>query len=155
VASATNRQTLIAAILPASCVSTHTIFCLRTGLPPRDQQFLCGLFNSFVVNFLVRLRVSTHVTTAIVEQLPIPTDRDTPAAVREISVLARFLSRRRKPELLARLQARVASLYQLTKEEFEYVLSTFPLVPAAERRDALEHFCREPAATTKARRDDR
>ena len=30
------------------------------------------MFNSLVVNFLVRQRVSTHVTTAIVEQLPIP-----------------------------------------------------------------------------------
>ena len=73
VASATNRLTLIAAILPAGCVSTHTVFCLRTPLPLRDQHFLCGLFNSFVVNYLVRLRVTTHVTTATVEQLPIPT----------------------------------------------------------------------------------
>ena len=32
VASATNRLTLIAAILPPRCVSTHTVFCLRTPL---------------------------------------------------------------------------------------------------------------------------
>ena len=38
----------------------------------RAQHFLCGLFNSFVVNYLVRLRVTTHVTTAIVERLPVP-----------------------------------------------------------------------------------
>src|SRR5262249_49945750 len=69
VASATNRLTLIAAILPAGCVSTHTVFCLRTALPLRAQHFLCGLFNSFVVNYLTRLRVTTHVTTAIVEGL--------------------------------------------------------------------------------------
>ena len=75
VASATNRLTLIAAVLPAGCVSTHTVFCLRTPLPPRDQHFLCGLFNSFVVNYLVRLRVTTHVTTAAVEQLPDPNPR--------------------------------------------------------------------------------
>jgi len=73
VASATNRLTLIAAVLPAGCVSTHTVFCLRTPLPRRAHDFLCGLFNSFVVNYLVRLRVTTHVTTATVEQLPIPT----------------------------------------------------------------------------------
>ena len=65
VASATNRLTLIAAILPAGCVSTHTVFCLRTPLPLAAQHFLCGVFNSFVVNYLVRLRVTTHVTTAI------------------------------------------------------------------------------------------
>src|SRR5262249_25213689 len=80
VASATNRLTLIAAVLPARCVSTHTVFCLRTPLPARSHYFLCGLFNSFVLNYLVRLRVTTHVTTATVEQLPIPTREDAPAA---------------------------------------------------------------------------
>ena len=53
----TNRLTLIAAVLPAHCVSTHTVFCLRTPLPLQSQYFLCGLFNSFVVNYLVRMRV--------------------------------------------------------------------------------------------------
>src|SRR5919204_542743 len=41
VASATNRVTLIAAVLPGMCVSTHTVFCLRTLLPSRAQHFLC------------------------------------------------------------------------------------------------------------------
>ena len=97
VASATNRLTLIAAVLPAGCVSTHTVFCLRTPLPTRDQHFLCGLFNSFVVNYLVRLRVTTHVTTATVEQLPIPTTEAAPTAAREIAALSRHLSRRSIP----------------------------------------------------------
>src|SRR5262249_48601932 len=56
VASATNRMTLIGAVLPRGCVSTHTVFCLRTPLPLITQYFVCGLFNSFVVNYLVRLR---------------------------------------------------------------------------------------------------
>src|SRR5206468_11806428 len=89
VASATNRTTLIAAVLPAGCVSTHTVFCLRTGLPLEAQHFLCGLFNSLVVNYLVRLRVSTHVTTAIVERLPLPTRDRAPAAFADIAALAR------------------------------------------------------------------
>src|SRR6185295_8742560 len=63
VASATNRLTLIAAILPAGCVSTHTLFCLRNPLSPSAQHLLCGLFNSLIVNYLVRIRVTTHVTT--------------------------------------------------------------------------------------------
>src|SRR5262249_55831982 len=71
VASATNRLTLIAAMLPPGTVSTHTVFCLRTPLPLGAQRFLCGMFNSLLVNFLVRLRVTTHVTTAIVERLPV------------------------------------------------------------------------------------
>jgi hypothetical protein len=137
VASATNRVTLIAAVLPPRTVSTHTLFCLRTSLPPRAQYFLCGLFNSFVVNYLVRMRVTTHVTTAIVEMLSIPHERDCPSRFAEISAMARLLARRDDPELLARLNAIVASLYQLSREEFAHVLDTFPLVPRADRDRAL------------------
>ena len=142
VASATNRLTLIAAVLPAGCVSTHTVFCLRTPLPLRDQHFLCGLFNSLVVNYLVRLRVTTHVTTATVEQLPIPTSGSSPAAAAAIATLSRQLSRRADPAAFARLNARVAELYQLSAEEFEHILD-IPLIPFEERRAALQRFITE------------
>src|SRR3954462_811948 len=140
VASATNRLTLIAAILPPDCVSTHTVFCLRTPLPAESQHLLCGLFNSLVVNYLVRLRVTTHVTTGTVEQLPIPTAETAPAACQEIASLARLLARRRDPEALARLNARVAELYQLSAAEFEYVLGTFPLIARDDRDESLRVF---------------
>jgi hypothetical protein len=140
VASATNRVTLIAALLPGGCVSTHTVFCLRSPLPLHAQYFLCGLFNSFVVNYQVRLRVTTHVTTAMVERLPIPTRELVPAAFREVAALARVLSRRNDPVAFARLNAKVAALYQLSESEFEYVLGTFPLIPVADRERALNVF---------------
>ena len=126
VASATNQLTLIAALLPAGSVSTHTVFCLKTAMATADQQFLCGLFNSFVVNFLVRLRVSTHVTTAVLEQLPMPTRDHAPRAAREIAALARILANRPDPLAHARLQARAPCLYHPTPAGFEHVLSTFP-----------------------------
>ena len=147
VASATNRLTLIAAVLPAGCVSTHTVFCLRTPLPSRAQHLLCGLFNSFVVNYLVRLRVTTHVTTGTVEQLPIPRAETAPAACREIASLARLLAKRRDGAALARLNARVAELYQLSVEEFEHILGTFPLIPIEQRRETLRAFATETQRT--------
>src|SRR5262249_43549478 len=116
VASATNRVTLIAAVLPRGVVSTHPVFCLRTPLPIDAQYFLCGMFNSLVVNYLVRLRMTTHVTTAVVERLPIPTREDAPAAVDEIASLARALERRPDQHVFARLNARVARLYQLSAD---------------------------------------
>lgn len=140
VAGATNRLTLIAAVLPAGCVSTHTVFCLRTPLPSFGQHLLCGLFNSFIVNYLVRLRVTTHVTTGTVEQLPIPAAEAAPAACREIAALARLLARRPDAAALARLNALVAGLYQLSVAEFEYVLSTFPLIPVEQRQETLRVF---------------
>jgi hypothetical protein len=136
VASATNRLTLIAAILPADVLSTHTVFCLRTPLPFATQHFLCGVFNSFVVNYLVRLRVTTHVTTATVERLPIPRIEDGPRACRQIAALARVLARRRDGDAAVRLQVLVARLYRLSADELRHVLDTFPLV-AREERDAV------------------
>jgi hypothetical protein len=140
VASSTNRLTLIAAVLPGGCISTHTVFCLRTRLPGSDQHFLCGLFNSFVVNYLVRSRVTTHVTTATVERLPIPPRDHAPGEYRAVAALSRLLSRRFDDEAYSALQARVAHLYQLSQTEFEHVLSTFPLVPQRRRDAALAAF---------------
>jgi hypothetical protein len=140
VASATNRLTLIAAILPARCISTHTLFCLRTRTPLSSQHFLCGLFNSLVVNYLVRMRVTTHVTTATVERLPIPPPGYSPSAQREIAGRARLLSRRSDRAGWAQLQAQVASLYQLTLAEFAHVLGTFPLIAKDDRDAAIELY---------------
>jgi len=146
VASASNRITLIAALLPAACVSTHTVFCLRTRLPLQSQYFLCGLFNSFVVNYLVRQRVTTHVTTAVVEQLPLPRQSDGPSAFRLVAALARRLSCRpaaaARDESKARLEAVVARLYRLSADEFAHVLGTFPLVDSTDRERALAYFKR-------------
>jgi hypothetical protein len=53
-------------------VTTHTLFCLKSDLALDAQRVLCGVLNSFVANYLVRLRVTTHVTVAIVDRLPAP-----------------------------------------------------------------------------------
>jgi hypothetical protein len=122
VSSATNRMTLIAAILPPFVVSTHTLFCLRSpaarssspgssashppslhppslyspstpadggaGLDLEAQHCLCALMNSFVANYLVRLRVSTHVTVALLDHLPMPRPLRGSTMFRMLSALA-------------------------------------------------------------------
>ncbi len=140
IASATNRVTLIAAVLPGDCVSTHTVFCLRTALPLEMQHFLCGLFNSLVVNYLARLRVTVHVTTAIVERLPIPREDQAGRAFHEIAAIARRLVKAADAGAAARLNAVVATLYQLSAQEFAHVLGTFPLVPQTDRDAAFGAF---------------
>jgi hypothetical protein len=140
VASATNKLTLIAAILPAGCVSTHTLFCLRNRFRLADQYFLCGLFNSLVVNYLVRMRVTTHVTTATVERLPIPPPGYSPSSERDIAALARLLSRRFDVNSWVQLNTRVAHLYQLSRGEFQHVLGTFPLLPDEHKQAAYETY---------------
>lgn len=147
VASSTNRLTLIAALLPARSVSTHTLFCLKRDLPLRTQRLLCALFNSLVVNFLVRLRVTTHVTTSIVGRLPVPLEHDLGADADALVAAAARLARGPDPALFAWLNGVVARAYQLTDVEFAHVLESFPLIDRHERNQMLDAHARPDAFT--------
>jgi hypothetical protein len=143
VAAATNRLTLIAAMIPAGVVTTHTVFCLKEPLAEDDQYFLCGMLNSYVANYLVRMRVTTHVTAGIMERLPMPRPPHDSTAAREVRALARGfqlagLKPRPTTDLAARLQALAAHLYGLDALAFERILETFPLIDTETKREALE-----------------
>ncbi len=131
VASATNRVTLIAALLPRNTLSTHTVFCLKTPIDTRGQWCLLALLNSLVANYLVRLNVTTHVTTALMARLPVPRPARASSAFGELVALARTLSAKgidAAPDAYARLNAVVAGLYGLSSDQYRHVVATFPLL---------------------------
>jgi hypothetical protein len=134
-----NRLSLIAAMLPAGVVTTHTLYCLRTPLAIEQQHFLCGVFNSYVLNAVVRMLMGGHVTTSLVESLPVPPWRAT-REERRIARLAARLARRPSARPGAVLQGAVAQLYGLDAAAFHRVLESFPLVPGGERGRAAEAF---------------
>ena len=141
VASASNRLTLIAAIIPANVVTTHTLFCLKTEVPATVQLFLCGVLNSFVANYFVRMRVGTHVTVSIIERLPVPCPAIQSDEFREVVALtSRVVTTPTDHEAAAQLQACVARIYQMERADFQRVLDTFPLVPTDERQAAMACF---------------
>ena len=144
VASATNRLTLIAAIVPARAVTTHTLFCLKTPLPLESQMVLCGLLNSYVANYLIRLRVNTHVTASLMSRLPVPVlNGGHPVFARIVSLVRELIDGENAAEdtgAYAELQAIVATLYGLSAEDLEHVLSTFPLVPDEVRSRVSSRF---------------
>ena len=141
VAASTNRLTRIAAILPSGVVTTHTLFCLKSPLDDELQQYLCGMFNSYVANYLVRLRVGTHVTASIIGQLRVPRPARGSAALLRVAALSRLLAARPgDADAGAEIQARAASLYGLSRDEFQHVLDTFPLVGLEERAAAMRAF---------------
>jgi hypothetical protein len=143
VASVTNRLTLIAAVVPAGCVTVHTLFCLKTALSPRDQDFVCGVLNSFVANYLVRQRVTTHVTTRIVSRLPVPRPLAGSPLHLAIADLSSRLRRSASPQqdpAYAELQAAVAHLYRLTPDELRHILGTFPLIEDETKTQTMKRF---------------
>ena len=144
IASATNRLTLIAAIVPADAVTTHTLFCLKTALPLDAQHVLCALLNSFVANYLVRFRVNTHVTVSLVSRLPVPGLDPHGRDFSRLAALARTLMHsptpaEQQPEY-CELQGIVARRYGLSEAHFGHVLSTFPLIPDEVKAQCLTYF---------------
>jgi hypothetical protein len=141
VASATNRLTLIAAIVPAGTVTTHTLFCAKTPLEDECTLFLCGMFNSFVANYLIRFHVGMHVTAAIISRVPMPLLARGSRDFTEIaSLAARLVADPSDRAAHARLQSAAAHAYGLSSAQFHRVLATFPLVPQLERHAALALF---------------
>jgi hypothetical protein len=143
VAGATNRLTLIAGLLPKGTLSTHTVFVLKTSHSPEEQWCLLGMLNSLVANYLVRLSVSTHVTTALMARLPVPRPPDGSHDFRALAALSRRLAEtgiEAGPNDYARLNAMVARLYQLTPEQYQHVVGTFPLLPEELRRRCCDGY---------------
>ena len=145
VASATNKLTLIAAMLPAGTVSTHTVFVLKTPLEDDPQWCLLGLLNSLVANYLIRLRVTTHVTTATMARLPVPRPLDGSAVFNQLVSLSRALATSgidAGADDYALLNAIAGRQYGLTIDHFAYVLGTFPLIAPEIRERSLKLFDR-------------
>jgi hypothetical protein len=151
-----NRLSLIAAIVPAGVVTTHTIFCLRQTTTTAGDvdalDFLCGVLNSYVLNVIVRLLMGGHVTTTVVERLPAPAWTGS-AVERRIARMARRLATAWSPRTHARLQAEVAALFGVDAAELEHVVAGFPLVDADERALAVQLRRRMARQGARSRRD--
>jgi hypothetical protein len=110
VSGVSNRFALIAAIVPAGVVTTHTLFCARGDVPLERQHFLCGLFNSDLVNRIARLLMGGHLTTELVESFPAPpwTGSD---AQRRVAALAEQLARGEDADARRELNDLVSGMY--------------------------------------------
>lgn len=159
VARNTDERTCIMTMLPPRVFCNHK---LPTALVTRRSEhtvdaacslFFCGCMNSFVIDSLVRQRVTTNLTFVTLYQLPMPRLCESDDMFRRIVERAALLvcttpefdalaktvgikSHRqgvtdpvKRAGLRAELDGLVAHLYGLTEAEFAHVLSTFPLVP--------------------------
>jgi hypothetical protein len=93
-----------------------------------------------VLNAVVRLLMGGHLTTSLVESLPVPPWTGSPAQ-RRIARLSRNISAKgASAPATARLQALIAREYGVDRSTFARILDGFPIVPEGERLDALTHF---------------
>ena len=158
VSSPTNLRSLIVALLPPGCLSTHTVFCLRGRVGLGTQVYLCGMLNSLVADWFVRLYLGAHVTTALIGHLPVP--RPPPTSPHRRAVMRSALTLLRQPaneDAVVELQARAALLYGLGPVQFARIADSFPRLSSplrsrmlglharlAARQDARQEVQRSP-----------
>lgn len=170
IARNTDQRTMISTIIPPTFhgnkLPTVKIFDEQGKLliANSSQVFLCAVWNTFVLDWLLRTKVTTTLNFFYIYQLPIPrlTEGDryfndivqhtaklictTP----EFDELAQEVglgsyqqgvtNETKRAKLRAEIDGMVAHLYGLTEEEFAYILTTFPLVPEAVKQAALEAY---------------
>jgi len=151
VASSTNRRSMIASVLPKN------IFCGNTVITPKiydkhgkrliDEDrllYLCGVFNSFAFDYLLRLRITSHLSMFFIYQMPVPVaeKEDFDKIVKNVLLLTedwedfkglreRYnvkgekLDKGERLAIMAEINWLVGKLYGLGTEDMQYILDKF------------------------------
>ncbi len=122
------ERTMISAAVPINLPCGHNLPTLISNDPDAVRpDFLEAWSNSIIVDFLVRLISSGHVTRDVICQLPAPST----ASSEDFS--GRNPKNLKRPawqsaEARALIEAMMAALFELTPDEFAYLFTTFPLL---------------------------
>ena len=169
VTSETNTRTILCTILPPKVFSVYTLPYLRPNyfnglnfekaISSETMMFLCGLFNSFVIDYYLRQRISIHATMSHMYEVPIPrynsndpyfsdivkkvgslicTTKEFDQLKNELKIENVCLNPPDRLNVMAQINAYVAKIYDLTREELEYILTTF-----SDKNDELKLKTRE------------
>lgn len=170
VAASTNERSFICTILPKNVFCPHTMSLENMGQSNLDHYsrlLLVSIFNSMFCDWLIRQRMTNHLSFFLVYQLPIPrlTEKDSDfrplveRAARLVGTTPEFdellqevfgkkathkthgvTDRQDRLTLRAQIDALVARLYDLTQEEFQHILGTFPLVDESVKTQTLNTY---------------
>ena len=129
-----------------------------------EQLFLCAVWNSFVVDWMVRQKVTATLNFFYLYQLPVPRIGHGDSAIAayaeraarlictapKFDALANEAGLRdhrdgatepaERARLRAELDGLVAHLYGLSEDEFVHILATFPLVPEPVKQAARNAY---------------
>ena len=176
IASNTNERTLISSIIPPSfhgnkipTVITHDDSG-KNKISINEKLFLCGVWNSLILDHFIRQRVTTTLNFFYIYQLPVPRFQESNEIHRkvvqnsarlicispEFNELAKSvglggyqagaIDPKERVRLRAELDAIVAHLYSLTEVEFAHVLSTFPIVKEEVKQAVMKEFLKSGSA---------
>ena len=160
VANSTNERTLIAALLKAKQCLAHTLMYLspyqyevdakgrlsQTQLEDDEVFKLLCLLNSFVLNYYVRNKVSSHVSIFQLNELPIP--KISPAQRKKLAAsAAKLLKNPHDVAERAKLEVFIArELYGLSAEDWRHLTGTFTFGGDSETKAELDEIIRQSHA---------
>ncbi|MEW5886207.1 MAG: DNA methyltransferase [Pseudomonadota bacterium] len=170
IAANTNERTMVAAMIPPAFhgnkLPTVKVFD-DTGNRAIDSPtllFICAIWNSFILDWMLRQKVSTTLNFFYIYQLPVPrygpnhaqfapivdrsarltcTSPDFEGLAQELGLSPQFCgvtAPAERARLRAELDGLIAHLYGLSEAEFAHVLSTFPLVAEPVKIAALNAY---------------
>jgi Alw26I/Eco31I/Esp3I family type II restriction m6 adenine DNA methyltransferase len=154
VAASTNRRTMVATVIPNKVCVGNSIIISRIFdsenskrlIDENDLLYLCGIFNSFVFDYLLRLKVTTNINMFYIYDMPVPTvsteNKEYENIVKHVALLLssypRFESlakyheltkmtedRLNRQKIWAIIDVLVAKLYGINHKELEYILDQF------------------------------
>ena len=156
IARATDERTLISAIVPrnTACEVNASVVLITDTLDESVKLYICAALNSFILDFVLRYKIATTLNMFYLYQLPLPRlipgnsyfDAIVPRAARltcmrvELADLWREVMGEEwdeskavsdpaeRQQLRDEIDAIVAHLYGLSRDEFDHILGTFPLV---------------------------
>ena len=170
IAASTNERAMIMTILPPNVFCPHTVSLEKVSeskLTHSNRLFVLAIMNSFALDYLIRQRMTSHLSFYIIYNLPIPrlTQSDdiffpiVQRAAKLICTSPEFDDLAKEifgPEATAatigltdpveraacraQLDGIIAHLYRLTQEEFAHILTTFPIVKQEVKDAALAEY---------------
>ncbi len=153
VAASTNQRTMISTFIPKYCCCGNSLIIVnkfsqnkseKTSLS--DLLFLSGVFNSFVFDYLLRLKISQNLNMFFIRDMPLPIMKDSKNSYQQLISLvssiyseceelrltltnsisySQRLSKLSLNEKKAMIDAEVAKLYGLSLNDLKYILDQF------------------------------
>ena len=110
---------------------------------------ICSLLNSLVANYLVRLQVTTHVSSGLMRRLRVPRPNGLDPLFQELARLAQSLGRsgvEADEASYVRINTIAAALYGLSSAQYGHVVGTFPLLTESLRNRLVDDYVRASEA---------
>ena len=159
IASSTNYRTFISTIIPPGYVCGNSL-AIITLENLKQLCYLCGVMNSFVIDYFMRQKVSANINMFYFLETPVPrisSGKEFEFIVKKVAQLVASTDefeqlkkeigiqhglKDENDRLLARAQldVAVAKLYGITKEELAYILEKFPNVDAKQKEMVLREY---------------